>query len=915
MIGRYINRILLLSTIVLIISFALIARFLYNKTNKIVIDFIELSIRKDLNTLENLIVDQEEQANKQFFYRLKIINNYLNSQTITHQPYSSQIPVININTEEENIAVISPLIIQGHPLDENFVKYIKFLSNTNVVILQKFGDGYVILYTDIDDLKRHGSKYYFPNNSEVALYIENKQSFVDKIQIKNKVYKMGVIPIFIGKDIQGAILLLDNQWFSEKFKTFFESQVYLRKGYPVLIDDQGNILLHPLLEGENIKNTNVFYKIFTAKNSRDIVRIEYRWPETPSGQQKILFVKYLPQFNYFLAISLYKSDFYNYTRKFKTYYLAAVIIALLVSLIFIFLIENLLLQRINNVRKHFEQLATGNITEPIPITGENYIALEKIYNRILDNFKKYNDFAEQLSKGNYQHQFTPVSNNDTLGHNLLKIRDHLQNVHKDIEQREQEEKIRAWRNTGIEKFINILSHREEELSKWSFQIIKTAVEYLEAFQGGLFILEQDEQDESQDYFTLIACYAFNEEKLLQRKIPASSGLFAKLYKTPEILYIDNLQESYQIITSALGQVTPKSIVLVPLIYNNLLIGAMEIDSFKKFEQFQLEFLEEIAGHISASLSSWKVAQQTEQLLKRYEKQTQLFKQQEKELQEKIQQLSNLSKQYKNLEQEYDTTLRLIDQFAYRAEVDENGKIISVNDRLASLYEKDNSFFVGRYISEYTGFDVVNPSYKEKWEDMLNGKIISSVESIEIGDQTVWMHEFFVAIRDTQNNLVKVLFIAIDITEAKMLERQLRIQVKEISKETRLLRREERKLRKEKEEFEKQKANFQFLISLYDKTLGRIILNRSKVILEANLWIANALGYKPEEMANQPFEKFLLQAEKNKFDQNFALCLENKEVSDTFQLLRKDGNTLKLSITFFLQDKDKKNLMIYMLLRP
>ncbi len=915
MIGRYINRILLASVIVLVIAFALIAKFLYNKTNAIIINYIEASIHKDLNTLEDLITDQEEQVNKQFIYKLKIINNFINSQTITLQSYHSQIPVININTQEENIAILSPLLVQGQPINETFAQYIKFLSNTNIAIVQKFQDGYAIIFSDIDDFKRIGSKYYFPNSSDVAIYINNKQNFVPKIQIKGKIYKMGIVPISIGQDTKGAILLLSSQWFSEKFKVFFESRTYLQNGYPMLIDEQGDLLLHPIQEGQSIKNTNIFYRIFTTKESKKIVKIEYHSTETLSGKDKVLYVKYLPQFGYFIAISLYKKDLLAYTNKFKIYYSVAVFIAMIVAFIFIILIENLILQRISNAREKLDKLSSGSLGEEIEIHGDNYISLEKIYNKLLENFRLYNDFAQELSKGNYSYKFSPVSNDDVLGHNLLKIRDHLQSVHKDIEKREQEEKLRAWRNAGIEKFINILSHREEELSKWSFQIIKTAVEYLSAFQGGLFVLEQEVEDENKQFFELIACYAFNEEKILQRKVPVYTGLFAKLYKTPKLLYIENIEENYQIITSALGQVKPNAIVLVPLIYNNVLIGAMEIDSFHKFESYQLEFIKEIAGHISASLSSWKVAQETELLLKRYEKQSEKFRQQQKELEEKIQQLSRLDKQFKNLDKQYNTILLLIDQYAYRADIDVNGKILSVNDKLASIYEKDNSFFVGKYISEVVSFDIVQAKYKEKWEQMLEGKIINSIESITIGEQTYWLNEYFIALKDIDNNIIKVVFVAIDITEAKMLERQLRVQVKEISKETRLLRREERKLKKEKEEFEKQKQNYEFLLGLYDKTLGRIILNRNKIILEVNEWLAKALDYTVEEMTNKAFEDFILQAEKAKFEQNFKLALKNKEVSDTYQFLRKDGNALKLSIHLFLQDQDKKNIVVYMIIRP
>ena len=915
MIGRFINRILIISTIVLVIGFTLIANFLYKKTDETILHILETSIKKELNTLETLIIDQEEQANRQLLYKTKIVNNYINSKIITIQTFKSQVSIININTKEESVGQIRPILIGKKIINESFVKYLKYLSNSHIAILQKFEDGYIITYTDIDDLKKLGYKYYFPINSDIAIYIENKQTYVKKTIIKDKVYKLGIVPLFNGDKIAGAILILDDKWFSDKFKNFFESQTYIENGYSILLDEGANLILHPILKGENIKNTTIFYKIFSNRNSKEIVKIEYIWPETSTGKEKILYIKYLPQYGYYIGIAVFKEKFKTYIAKFKLYYILAVIISLVFAVIFILITESILLQRIKNVSNKFEKFADGEIPEKINISGENYIALEKTFNKIVDNFVKYTKFARELSKGNYSYKFNPVSNQDVLGKELIKIKDHLENVHKDIEKREKEEKIRAWRNAGIEKFINILSHREQELNKWSFQIIKTAVQYLNAFQGGLFILEEDETNPEKKFFNLIASYAFNEEKLLNRKISVTSGIFAKLYKSPKILYIEQLKENYLIITSALGQVKPQSIVLVPLIYNNVLIGAMELDSFQKIEKYQLEFLEEIAGHISASLSSWKVAQETEMLLKRYQKQSEKFTLQQKELEQKNQQLVNLDKKYKNLELEYKTTLKLINHFAYVLELDENGKILSVNDKFASLYGKNNSFFVKKFINEFTGFDILSNEYKFKWEQILNGKIINTIETITISEKTIWLNEYFVAIKDTDNNFVKVYLIALDITETKMLERQLRFQIKEISKETRLLRREERKLKKEKEEFEKQKKQYQFLLNLYDKTLGRIILNPQKIIINANDWIAKILLYEKKEILEQSFENLLLKAEISKFNQTFNLAIDNKEITDTFQLLRKDGNSVKLTIHFFIQEIDKKKQNIYLLIQP
>ncbi len=913
MIGRYINRIILIASLVMIIVFTGISLFLYNKTTRLIVNYIENSLYREVNSLADLITDQNDITNKNFFYKIKIVTNYINSKIISEAKQPIQLPVYNINTQEENIALIRPLLIQGQPFDEKTAQYLKFLSQTNIAVLQKFDDGYIITYSDLDIFKTSGNRYYFPNSSDIAFYINNKQFFFDKIKIKDKTFKAGIIPIFIGKEIKGAILLLTENLFSSKFQTYFESRTYLKRGYPVLIDQEGTLILHPALEGENIHNTALFFKVFSAKNHKGVVKIEYKWPETQVGDDKILYIKYLPNLNYYVGISIFKDDLYSYTQKFRIYYILAIIISLITVIAFFFLMESIFLNRINSVRERLEMLSQGQIPEPIEISGENYIALEKIYNKIIDNFRKYSDFARELSKGNYDYEFIPVGNKDILGEHLLNIQQRLKQVYQDIQTREKSEKIRAWRNQGVEKFIDILSRREQELTKWSFEIIKAAVEYVDAFQGGLFVLEEEEDEEP--YFTLLASYAFNEEKLVERKIPAYVGLFAKLYKAPKLLYIDNFPGEYQIITSALGQVQPKSVILVPLMYDNKLIGAIELDAFHSFEQYQLEFLEEIANHISASLSSWKVAQETQRLLKKYEEQTQKYEQQQIELQNKVKQLEQLSRDYKTLKLEYETTIKIIDEFTYRAVLDTNGKITDVNYRFSSLYQKNRDFFLNKYISEFSGFDIINPEYKTKWDDVLKGRIVNTIEKIKINDQDYWLNEYFIGVKDANGQVTHVIFLALDITELKMLERQLKIQVKEISKETRLLRKEERKLRKEKEQFEKEKKQLKFILDLYNKTLGRIVLNRNKIILEANPWITNLLAYTPEEMIDKPFDNFILQSEKSKFDQAWELALEGQEITETIQFLRKDGNASELNVYFYLDNSDRKNIKVYLLLMP
>ena len=76
------------------------------------------------------------------------------------------------------------------------------------------------------------------------------------------------------------------------------------------------------------------------------------------------------------------------------------------------------------------------------------------------------------------------------------------------------------------------------------------------------------------------------------------GLGALDKKTMEISVVP---DSYMKISSALGSASPANILIVPLIYNDVVVAVMELGSLKSLTQGQKTFIEKTSNSIAIAI--------------------------------------------------------------------------------------------------------------------------------------------------------------------------------------------------------------------------------------------------------------------------------------------------------------------------
>ncbi len=309
------------------------------------------------------------------------------------------------------------------------------------------------------------------------------------------------------------------------------------------------------------------------------------------------------------------------------------IVLLVVGFILAFTISSNITRPINYLRGLIDRLGKGDLVsiEKSRFSNDEIGDMATSLSSMAKGFGENAVFAKNIGDGKYDSEFTPLSENDTLGNALLEMRANLKKVAED-------DKKRNWSTTGLAKFGDILRSYTDNFEKFADEIISNLVKYVEANQGALFIVETNNTDSEEEYMELAACYAWDKKKFLEKKIYKGEGLSGQAWIEGDVIYLTEVPNDYIAITSGLGEANPKSILIVPLKLNDEIHGVIEMASFKEYDEYEIEFVERIAENIASTISSVKVNERTQKLLEESTMMTEQMRAQEEEMRQNMEEL-------------------------------------------------------------------------------------------------------------------------------------------------------------------------------------------------------------------------------------------------------------------------------------
>ncbi|MFP4288063.1 MAG: GAF domain-containing protein [Bacteroidales bacterium] len=446
---------------------------------------------------------------------------------------------------------------------------------------------------------------------------------------------------------------------------------------------------------------------------------------------------------------------------------------------------------LNKITHLTEKLAKGEIDKSMQLhieSGDEFQDMAEAFNTSVSGLSEKEEFAGKIGNGELDTELNLLSDKDSLGKSLREMQENLQKARIEEQKRIEENKIRNWATEGYAKFADILRNNNDNMEELSFQVIKNMVKYLNANQGGIFILEEQNEEE---VLNLKACYAFDRKKYMEKTVLPGEGMVGTCYLEGKTTYMTQIPQSYIRITSGLGGENPGALIIVPLKLNDQIFGVMEIASFNEFEKYQIEFLEKIAESVASTISTVKINLQTASLLEKSQQQGEEMKAQEEEMRQNMEELSATQEEMARKTSEMEGILNALDASSYVIEYDLDGKIINISDSYLELLKLSKNQVLGtKHADNMELTDEQKNNYQNFWNQIKNGATKSQESKINIQGQIYWLAETYTPIRDDKGNVFKIFKIANNITFSKS-------QAEKLEKENEKLQQEINKLKSKK----------------------------------------------------------------------------------------------------------------------
>jgi signal transduction histidine kinase/HAMP domain-containing protein/DNA-binding response OmpR family regulator len=186
-----------------------------------------------------------------------------------------------------------------------------------------------------------------------------------------------------------------------------------------------------------------------------------------------------------------------------------------------------------------------------------------------------------------------------------------------------------WLKTNLARFTRMLQG-QRDLEAVAKLILKELAPLVQAQLGVFYLLEEQNEDK---VLQLLSSFAFRERKGLSNRFKPGEGLVGQCVLEKERILVTELPDDYTPIASGLGEGKPRSVVVLPILFEGQVKAVIELASFYRFNDIHLGFLDQLTESIGIVLNTIAAGMRTEELLKQSQSLAEELRAQQAELTE------------------------------------------------------------------------------------------------------------------------------------------------------------------------------------------------------------------------------------------------------------------------------------------
>src|SRR5690606_18048208 len=155
---------------------------------------------------------------------------------------------------------------------------------------------------------------------------------------------------------------------------------------------------------------------------------------------------------------------------------------------------------------------------------------------------------------------------------------------------------------------------------------------VDAQHGAFYMMETDESGEP--VLQLVASYGFGGRKTLATSYRLKESLIGQCAFEKKRILLSDVPENFIYVATGMGEAPPRSVAVLPVLFEGETKAVLELASFKPFIPNYLTFLDQLMGSIGVILNLISSSMRTEELLQQLKKSNAELEAQAAELNEK-----------------------------------------------------------------------------------------------------------------------------------------------------------------------------------------------------------------------------------------------------------------------------------------
>ncbi len=409
-IGTRLN--LILGAVMIVIMFSL-GGYVTISQKKTLMETTSQQMTNQTNDLR-LLIEQQVAANQQLVntgieYAKEYFNN-LGTITMDSLPPVT-FAATNQETKSQQSMKLQSWSLAGAQIQNGttIVDAIQDKIGGTATIFQKIPQGYLRIATNVIQLDgKRATGTYIPMDSPVAQAVNRGETYYGRAFVVNDWYLTAYSPIVKDKEVIGILYVGIKEKNMGELRDIFKEKKYFKEGYPYLVTNTGELVIHPTSVGENIADGSPFQAILKNKGKSNTANYEWQ------GEKKVQYFEYIQEIDSYVCIALGEKDLMASIMKLRTAISIALISGIIIFILIITGMSRGLTTSLNKTVKLAQSVADGDLTLALDINqkdevGELADALKRMQEKLKSIVIDINNSAGHLAHSGEQLQQTTES--------------------------------------------------------------------------------------------------------------------------------------------------------------------------------------------------------------------------------------------------------------------------------------------------------------------------------------------------------------------------------------------------------------------------------------------------------------------------------------------------------------------------